>query len=367
MKQILFTAFIAITGNAILISQDTLLLFNPTASNLAVIENLASSGFLDLEGYHVQGIFHVAEDFDYQEAQEAIAALTPNRYSLKELTCRLGPEEVFGTNPCTEAFRSLFSGSSGALFMGGPDIPPGLYGEQVHLLTLVTDPYRHYLETSFLFHLLGGTQDALWDPFMALRPGYLVSGICLGMQTMNVATGGTLIQDIPTEVYGLCTAEELLSLPPDQVHRNYSDMLGPCYGEPTSYHFHRIKFSEGSFLKQLAGTMESADPLVLSSHHQSVDRPGKGWVVAARSIDGKIIEAIEHADYPHVIGIQFHPEKPALFDPAIVQKKSCDERISFHEVIRENASYEFHVNYWKYVGRILQELKQDGQGTIRSP
>jgi putative glutamine amidotransferase len=229
-----------------------------------------------------------------------------------------------------------------------------MYQETVHLLTNVTDPFRHYMEASFLFHLLGGSQDPLWLPLMEENKHYLVNGICLGMQTMNVATGGTMIQDIPTEVYGVWTAEEILEMPPDQMHRNYKDMVHSDCADPTSYHFHQVIIALGSFFRKDLKFKKDTAPLVLSSHHQSIESPGKGWVISATSMDGKIIEAIEHEKFPHVIGVQFHPEKPGLFDPSIIHPTSCNDRINFQEVIKDTDSYAFHKAYWNYLGRVLQ-------------
>ena len=187
---------------------------------------------------------------------------------------------------------------------------------------------------------------------------YLISGICLGMQTMNVATGGTMIQDIPTEVYGIWTAEALLALPSDQMHRNYQDMVQSDCADPTSYHFHRVLPGKNSFLRLEMKYKKKTTPLVLSSHHQAIEKPGKGWLVAATSMDGKIIEAIEHEKYPHVWGVQFHPEKPGLFDPSIIHPVSCDDRINFQQVIIDTDSYTFHKAYWEYIGRILQKNRK---------
>lgn len=339
--------------------QDTLLLFHPTAYNLEVISGLAEDGMLCLDGYHLLGVYHSGENYDFSQSDEWLKKHHDFPGSLREIEGFLGPGELFSSNECTQDFLELFSRSRSALFMGGPDIPPTVYNESVHLLTMVTDPHRHYLELSFLFHLLGGSQDPQWVPYLAREKKYLVSGICLGMQTMNVATGGTMVQDIPTEIYGVWTAEDLLGMPPDMVHRNYNDKVGNVCTDPTSYHFHRIDPVKDSFVsKELKQGNERA-PLVLSSHHQAIEEMGSGWKTAARSMDGKIIEAIEHKDYPNVFGVQFHPEKPGLFDPAIEHPQRCDSLIRFNDVIRETDSYNFHLAYWNYIGTLLQKNRSE--------
>ena len=239
--------------------------------------------------------------------------------------------------------------------MGGPDIPASVYGEKAHLLTSVTDPWRHFLELSYSFHLLGGLQNQDWNAWLDEDPDYLVSGICLGMQGLNVSTGGTLIQDIPTELDGIWTAEEVLELPPDRMHRNYADRIRGTCTRPTSYHFHRIRLTRGGFLTRDLRFRHKGTPLVLSSHHQAIEKTGSGWKTAATSMDGRIIEAIEHEKYPHVFGVQFHPEKPGLFDPALLEPANCGDSISFREHILETDSWEFHQKYWHHICAILEK------------
>lgn len=67
-------------------------------------------------------------------------------------------------------------------FFCGPDIPPAIYGEEQNPLTKVYDPYHHYFEASFIFHLLGGSQNRNYVALLNQKPNYLVHGICLGMK-----------------------------------------------------------------------------------------------------------------------------------------------------------------------------------------
>jgi putative glutamine amidotransferase len=106
------------------------------------------------------------------------------------------------------------------IFFGGPDVPPSVYGEKTSLHTKITDPYRHYLEVTAVFQLLGGSQDEKYAPLLAERPDFAVLGICLGFQTMNIGTGGTLIQDIRQDLYGKTTFEDWIA-------------SGPSSGTPT--------------------------------------------------------------------------------------------------------------------------------------
>ncbi len=338
--------------------QDTILLFHPTAYNLEVIKKLAEEDLFLLDGYHVLGVYHPGESYDYSKAADFIDLHMDLEYSLREITGDLEPGNIFRENSATAQFRELFECSQGALFMGGPDIPPVTYGEEIHLLTSVTDPFRHYVELSYLFHLLGGSQNTGWVPYLEENQSYLVNGICLGMQTMNVATGGTMVQDIPTELYGIWNAEEILSLPPDQMHRNYMDYLSSGCEDPTSYHFHRISLKANMMLSSGLDFSSDSSPLVLSSHHQALEKLGHGWKVCATSMDGKIVEGIQHKRYPNVLGVQFHPEKPGLFDPTIEHPRGCKDTINFQEAIADSDSYEFHLAFWKNLGNLLQSNRE---------
>jgi len=329
-----------------------LLVVHPTADNLRLLDQLIRQGIFPVADVHLLGVYHQDETYDYEKSSAYIREKNLLNMSLTEVTGALDPDDVRRKNSCTGQFRHLFAISRGALFFGGPDIPPVLYREPVHLLTLVTDPYRHLFEVSFLYHLLVRAGDPDRDPLLASRRDYLVSGICLGMQTMHVATGGTLVQDLPTEIYGAWTAEDVLSLSPHQQHRSYRGHLWNMRGEPTSYHFHPIVVQEGSFLD--FGTSGREDgPMVLSSHHQGIEQPGSAWKIAAVSVDGKVIEAIQHLLYPHVFGVQFHPEKPGLFNPASLHQDASGDSVSFEQVIRGTSSYDFHLKYWQRVAAPL--------------
>lgn len=334
-------------------AQDTLLLFHPTAYNLELFQGLMEEGIFSLDKHHILGVYHEGETYDYEKSEAYLRSRPGIPFSLQAFGADLHPGNIFEKNPCSDQFHKLFKQSEGALFMGGPDIPPVTYQEKVHLLTYVSDPFRHYFELSYLFHLLGGSQDPSWRPYLEEDTGYLISGICLGMQTMHVATGGTMVQDIPTEIYGIWNADDLMQGEPDQMHRNYADKLNTGCDAPTSYHFHRIKLEKKGVLSKGIGFKSRHTPLVLSSHHQALENLNEDWIVAATSMDGEIIEAISHGRYPHVLGVQFHPEKPGLFDPEISHVQNCNSSINFQKSIQGTESYAFHLAYWSYLAQIL--------------
>jgi putative glutamine amidotransferase len=111
-----------------------------------------------------------------------------------------------------------------------------------------------------------------------------VFGICFGMQMINVFYGGSLFQDIFSQITGCLKHEQ---------------------GRPTNRNSHGIAMEKGSLIHQLAGNDETR---VNTSHHQAVDRVGRHLKVTAWAPDG-IAEAIEGTKNDHfVFGVQWHPE-----------------------------------------------------------
>jgi putative glutamine amidotransferase len=147
---------------------------------------------------------------------------------------------------------------------GGEDFDPALYGEKRSPeLGTVNAP-----RDDFDIRLLNA----------ARRRRLPVVGICRGCQLLNIAFGGSLWQDLPSEY------------PAEGVqHRNV---------------YHRIAVDPDS---RLAGVLGTTNIVVNSMHHQAVKRLAKGFKIVARSPEG-VVEAIEGTDYP-AIGFQFHPEK----------------------------------------------------------
>jgi putative glutamine amidotransferase len=112
-----------------------------------------------------------------------------------------------------------------------------------------------------------------------------VLAICFGIQSLNVFLGGTLIQDIPT------------FLPGSIQHESTKSKSNPL---------HEVELTCGSVLEQAAG---KSRVFVNSTHHQAIERPGRGLEVLARAPDG-VIEAVICSDMGHwIVGVQWHPEK----------------------------------------------------------
>ncbi|MEW5902165.1 MAG: gamma-glutamyl-gamma-aminobutyrate hydrolase family protein, partial [Acidobacteriota bacterium] len=264
---------------------------------------------------------------------------------------------LYKKNACTAEFEKIFEQANGIVFFGGPDIPPGLYGEQTSLLAGIEDPYRHYLELSFVFHLLGGFQDESFRPLLERRPQLPVTGFCLGCQSLNVGTGGTLTQDIWSEVYSKAFFEDVIAMGPDFWHSNPYSRLSP-QEKLTGFYFHAIRLEPGKEFWRKIGFEQRGDPLILSAHHQQAEKLGKGFRVIATSLDGKVVEAIAHNRYAHVLGVQFHPEAAILYDPEsrVRFRPQEKEPLSPKAYLEEHPpSTEFHRKLWSWISQTWVE------------
>jgi putative glutamine amidotransferase len=334
--------------------KNTLLLMHPSVGTISLITYLMDEGIFPLENYQIKGVYFAKEITDYSESVKYIREKKLS-IVLEKVDLSLNPDHLYEKNPCSPAFEKLFSESSGVIFFGGPDIPPHIYGEKTNTLTGIDDPYRHYFEASFLFHLLGGFQNEKFVPLLDKNPDYMVVGFCLGMQTMNVATGGTLIQDIPLEVYNQKYVEDILSLPVENLHRNYSNNI-PDITSLFWGNIHPIKITDESWIVKQGLAKADQLPVVVSSHHQAAEKTGLNLKIAATSTDGKIIEALEHTKFPNVIGFQFHPEVPEIYNyDNTYRSSSAGEPFSLRAAIETGKGYEFHIAFWKRVAEILEK------------
>ena len=346
MKKLILSFVFSITIVFSVVSQEnTLILVHPTEYNLKIFTYLIDIGIIEIKDLKIIGVFHKNEVYDFSKSELFLANNNYPYIELKEISKEISPDQLFQENNCTEAYTKLFENSNGILFFGGPDLPPAIYGEQMSLLTRMADPYRHYFEASFLFHLLGGSQNNEFTPLLDKSPDYTVYGICLGMQTMNIATGGTMTQDIPSEIYNLKSIEEVINSDNNNQHRNYNNNISTD-SNLFSGNFHEIKITDHYAIT--GNYNPTNNPLIYSNHHQAVEELGKDLKVIATSTDGKIIEAITHNKYPNVLGIQFHPEGTYLHDPEIKYRKNptCELKAG-KQLLMENNSYQFHLELWK--------------------
>lgn len=173
--------------------------------------------------------------------------------------------------PCAPAHAPrLMDRLDGLLLSGGVDVDPALFDEEPHPRLRRVDRQRDDLELAL-------TREAL-------RRDLPILAICRGIQVLNVAAGGTLIQDLPSEVSG----GERHDCP-----------------QPRSRRVHRIETEPGTLLRHILG--QETIP-VNSFHHQAVGRLGSGLVVSARCDEDGVIEGIEMPDPRFVVGVQWHPE-----------------------------------------------------------
>jgi putative glutamine amidotransferase len=159
----------------------------------------------------------------------------------------------------------------GLLVPGGADIDPSFYRASRSEQVVYTDPARDALELECISE--------------ARRRGMPVFGICRGMQMINVAFGGSLYQDLPTELPGALRH----SSPPE---------LGRSHLE------HDVQVSAGSWFAEAAG---ATAVMVNSLHHQAVKDIGEGLVVTAISEDG-VVEGLETEDR-QTVSVQCHCEE----------------------------------------------------------
>jgi putative glutamine amidotransferase len=155
------------------------------------------------------------------------------------------------------------------LFTGGGDIDPAFYGAARQPRLGRVDRDRDVFELALARASIDSNVPLL--------------GVCRGLQLLNVATGGSLHQDIPSELGGALDHRPKLA--------RYEVA-------------HAVTIAPGSLLHRVI-QHESMD--VNSIHHQAIDRLGKGLVVSARSADG-LVEAVEMPSRAFVLAVQWHPE-----------------------------------------------------------
>jgi len=177
-----------------------------------------------------------------------------------------------------EALRDIYERLDGVLLPGGGDMRPNIYGAEMNPLTDIIDDARDHIEVNL----------TRW----AFNDDVPVLGICRGHQVVNVALGGTLIQDVPSEIGT------------DIAH----NVTVPRNSRP-----HEVSIDPDSRLANILGTTHIA---VNSLHHQSVGEAAPDACITAYSPDG-VVEAIEVPNKKFVLSVQWHPEDLYRDDPAM--------------------------------------------------
>lgn len=332
-----------------------IIMVHPNTLAFERFTNLIQNFIINIPAVHFNCVVYKDAKYNINRLKKFIGENNLKNFSLQEIQGNLNSENLFQENECSSQFYDLFKNSAGIIFLGGDDISPSIYEQKTDLLSSITDVGRHNFELSFLFHLLGGKQDDYFKPFLEEKPDYLVYGLCLGMQTMNIATGGTLYQDVPQDIYQLRFVEDVIDLGYEYMHKNYWYNLYPD-SEILWANFHHIQFlPETSLLEELE-IDENMQPQVYSSHHQAVKDLGKGLQIIATSLDGKVVEIIAHEKYKNVLGVQFHPEVWSIYDPEGPKYKQTpgdSVSLNYYERFEKEKSLGFHLKFWQHFSNII--------------
>lgn len=283
-------------------------IINPTPTNMRNAMNLVSKEYITADSLAIVGIYHESQSSSIAATNKFLEENGYGDISIEIIRGDLLIENLFEKNNCTTQFEELFAKTDGLIFFGGYDIPPRIYNEETLLITENFDGGKNW-ELSFMHHLIGGSQSNI-EPLLIEKPNYTILGICLGMQEMNVASGGSLYQDIPYQLYGQTTYEGVLRTDAANIHKNYNNNIDN-ENRYTTIHFHPIQITPKSFL-DLEGV--SDNPVVPSVHHQAPKAIGQHFEVVATSMDGKVVEALQHTRFKNVYGIQFHTDFRSLYD-----------------------------------------------------
>ncbi len=165
---------------------------------------------------------------------------------------------------------ALLESLDGLVLAGGADVDPANYGAPRHPRTLGTTPERDAAEIPLARR--------------AVERDLPLLGICRGMQLLNVALGGTLIQHLPDDVG----------------HGDHRRHLGSFDNAD-----HDVRLAPGTLAAAACGELLHTTK---SHHHQGVDRLGEGVVASGWSVMDDLVEAIEVPESRWVLGVQWHPE-----------------------------------------------------------
>jgi len=191
----------------------------------------------------------------------------------------------------------------GLVLTGGEDVDPALYGQEPHPELSTVNPARDEVELAALR--------------AALEREIPVLAICRGLQLLNVALGGTLYQDLPSQREG------------DLLHEQDA---------PVGHRWHHASVLAGSGLENIFGTREL---FINSFHHQGIDELAPSLKPVVWAEDG-LVEGVEGRDHPWLYGVQWHPERGEAESPA--DERDPDRRLfwAFIRAAREYARRSAH-------------------------
>lgn len=215
---------------------------------------------------------------------KSIGSKNYERYSewIKKYDTRIETINLYGL-PIDSAKR-LIQECDGVILSGGPDVNPKYYDKSEDSSLCEIDEYRDSLEFAIIDR--------------ALKSNKPILAICRGLQILNVAQGGSLIADLPTQ--------------------RPSKVFHQCENSDTCFHF--VKFSNSYFLNNCNNKICKVN----TNHHQGIDRLSPDFRAIAYS-DDSLIEAFEPNDmlkYNFVLAVQWHPERlnnPIASDDIAIQ------------------------------------------------
>jgi len=171
--------------------------------------------------------------------------------------------------------REIFERLDAVFLTGGVDVDPSRYGEAKQPCCGRTDPPRDAVEIQLI----------RW----AIEAGKPILAVCRGIQVLNVALGGSLYQDVPSQL-------------PNAIKHDYF----PTRENPSRNRLvHSIEVQAGT---RLAAALGESRPIVNSMHHQAIKCIAPGLITSAVAPDG-VIEAVEGANGRYIVGVQWHPEE----------------------------------------------------------
>ena len=186
----------------------------------------------------------------------------------------------------------------GLVLTGGEDVDPALYGQEPHPELESVNPARDEIELAALK--------------AALERGMPVLAICRGLQLLNVALGGTLYQDLPSQREG------------DLLHEQEA---------PVGHRWHHASVLPGSGMEAILGSREL---FINSFHHQGIDELAPSLRPVVWAEDG-LVEGVEGRDHAWLYGVQWHPERGEAESPS--DERHPDKRLfwAFIQAAREFA------------------------------
>jgi putative glutamine amidotransferase len=162
----------------------------------------------------------------------------------------------------------------GVLMIGGDDYPPESYGQTPHPSVSIMDKARSDFDLNLI-------------KYVRYNKGLPFLGICAGCQALNIGSGGTLTQDIPSQK----PESKVMHASPDGWQKGFNQ--------------HIVEFKPDSKLAKILDRTSETEP---TSHHQCVDKLGENLKPIASTADG-VVEGVEMTDRDFGIGVQFHPER----------------------------------------------------------